>query len=417
MFARIHRILLASALLLAAVANPAGAQVAPDSTPNLLLQVPNGSGGFLAATIQATLRQPDGKILVAGDFTRLADGTPRSRLLRLNADGSLDSSFSPVFSSVATACVVYSLTWANNSIYAGGTFDAVNGTNSPNVVRLDRNGSVASGWSSPFAVGSPGQPIRALAATSSSLFVGGDIQLNNAFGLARLDAFNGNWDFSWIAQTQNGDVVNPPSGGTRGEVRVLSLVDGDLLVGGDFLKIANVLVRGLARISQAAPVSVRAFDAGLSGSSYRVSALQRSGSKLYIGGTFFRQVAPFVGYLNRVDISTGVFDSAWQPSTNGSVEALSLEGTLLYVGGSFANAIPPSGGNRLMRIPTNGNGAIDATWNTTLDDTVLSLAHDCHNRLIVGGAFDTAGGQVRNGLAGYQTPAGDCIFYSGFETP
>jgi hypothetical protein len=417
MFAPIRRIVLAAALVLVALAAPVSAQVTPDSTPNLQLQLPNGSGGFLAATIHATLRQPDGKILIAGDFTRLADGTPRSRLLRLNADGSLDTGFAPGFSSVATACVIYSLAWNNNTIYVGGTFDAVNGTNSPNVVRLDRTGVVTSGWTSPFAVGSPGQPIRALAATSTSLFIGGDIQLNNAFGLARLDAINGNWDFSWIAQTQNGDVLNPPSGGTRGEVRVLSIVDGDLLVGGDFLKIANVQVRGIARISQAAPVSVRAFDAGLSSSSYRVSALQRSGSKLYIGGTFFRQVAPFVGYLNRVDISTGVLDSTWQPSTNGSVEALALEGTLLYVGGSFANAIPPSGGNRLLRIPTNGNGAIDAAWNATLDDTVLSLTHDCHNRLIVGGAFDTAAAQLRNGLAGYQTPTGDCLFYSDFETP
>jgi hypothetical protein len=417
MFALIRRIVFVAALALAAVVAPASAQVMPDSTPNLQLQLPNGSGGFLAATIYATLRQPDGKILIAGDFTRLADGTTRSRLLRLNTDGSLDSGFAPAFSSLATACVIYSLAWANNTIYAGGTCDAVNGINSPNVVRLDRNGVISSGWSSPFAVGSPGQPIRALAATSTSLFIGGDIQLNDAFGLARLDALNGNWDFSWIAQTQNGDVLNPPSGGTRGEVRVLTVVDSDLLVGGDFLKIANVQVRGLARISQAAPVSVRAFDAGLSASSYRVSALQRSGTKLYIGGTFFRQVAPFVAYLNRVDVSSGVLDSSWQPNTNGSVEALALEGSLLFVGGSFANAIPPSGGNRLIRIPTTGNGAIDSAWNVSMNNTVLSLTHDCHSRLIAGGAFDTAGGQARNGLAGFLTPVGDCIFYSGFEMP
>ena len=418
MFMSMRRFMLVGVLGLVAVATlPASAQVAPDATPNLQLQVPNPGGGFLPATVHATLRQPDGKILVAGDFTRLADGTPRLRLLRLNADGSLDTGFAPAFSSVGTTCVIYSLAWANNSIYVGGAFDAVNGTNSPNVVRLDRNGTLASGWTSPFAVGSPGQPIRALAATSTSLFIGGDIQLNNAFGLARLDAVSGNWDFAWIAQTQNGDVINPPSGGTRGEVRVLALVDGDLMVGGDFLKIANILVRGLARISQTAPVSVRAFNAGLSASSYRIEALQRSGTKLYIGGTFFREVAPFVSYLNRVDIGTGLLDTSWQPSTNGSVTTLALEGSLLYVGGSFANAIPPSGGNRLIRIPTTGNGAIDSSWNTTLDDTVLSLSHDCHNRLIVGGAFDTAAGQLRNGLAGYLTPSGDCIFYSGFETP
>ncbi len=407
---------LAAGLLLCANA-PVLAQVAPAPNPNLQLQLPNPSGGFLAATVYATLRQPDGKVLVGGNFTQLGDGTPRLRLLRLNVDGSLDTGFSPQITSVSTACVVYSLAWANGSIYVGGTFDGVNGSTSPNVARLNINGTTASGWSSPFPVGSPGQPIRALAATPTSLFIGGDIQLNNAYGLARLDAFNGNWDLAWIAQTQNGDISNPPSGGNRGDVRSLLVVGADLFVGGDFLKIANVQVRGIARISQAAPVSVRAFDAGLSASSYRISAMQAAGSKLYIGGTFFRAVAPNVNYLNRVDINSGLLDASWQPNTNGSVEALALDGSMLYVGGSFANAIPPSGGNRLIRIPTTGSGAIDSTWNTTINDTVLSLAHDCRARVVVGGQFTVAGGQTRNGLAGYQTPSGDCIFYSGFETP
>ena len=393
------------------------AQVSPTANPNLALQMPNTSGGFLAATVYATLRQPDGKVLVGGNFTQLGDGTPRQRLLRLNVDGSLDSGFSPVITSVSSACVVYSLAWANGSIYIGGTFDAVNGSTSPNVARLNPDGSTASGWTSPFAVGSPGQPILALAATPTSLFIGGDIQLNNAYGLARLDAFSGNWDPAWIAQTQNGDINNPPSAGNRGDVRALLTADGDLLVGGDFLKIANVQARGVARISQSAPVSVRAFDAGLSSSTYRVSAMQAAGSKLYIGGTFFRAVGPNVNYLNRVDINTGALDAAWQPNPNGSVEALALSGAMLYVGGSFTNAIPPSGGNRLLRISTTGNGAIDSTWSTSVNDTVLSLAHDCHSRVVAGGQFSLAGGLARNGLAGYQTPAGDCIFYSGFETP
>ena len=416
MMCRISVHALALVVVLATIA-PAIGQVSPDSVPNLQLQVPNPSGGFLAATVFASLRQPDGKILIGGDFTRLADGTPRSRLLRLNTDGSLDAGFAPQFASVASACAVYSLTWANGSIYVGGTFDSVNGTTSPNVTRLNPDGSVSNGWTSPFSPGSPGQPIRALVATPTSLFIGGDIQLNNAYGLARLDASNGNWDFSWIAQTQNGDINNPPTGGTRGDVRVLLPVGGDLIVGGEFLKIANVQVRGVARISQVAPVSVRAFDAGLSSSSYRVSAMQTAGSKLYIGGTFFRATAPNVNYLNRVDINSGMLDATWQPNTNGSVFALALDGPTLYVGGSFTNSILPSGGNRLIRIPTSGNGTIDSAWNTTLNDTVLSLTHDCRARVIAGGQFNMAGGQARNGLAGYQTPAGDCLFYSGFDTP
>ena len=38
--------------------------------------------------------QPDGKVLIGGDFTTV-NGTNRNGIARLNADGSLDSSFNP----------------------------------------------------------------------------------------------------------------------------------------------------------------------------------------------------------------------------------------------------------------------------------------------------------------------------------
>ena len=48
--------------------------------------------------------QPDGKLLIGGNFTSY-NGTPRNRIARLNADGSLDASFNPG-------------TGANSSVYA-----------------------------------------------------------------------------------------------------------------------------------------------------------------------------------------------------------------------------------------------------------------------------------------------------------
>ena len=49
--------------------------------------------------MSAIALQPDGKILVAGDFTMIGGGgtghTPRNRIGRLNADGSLDATFNP----------------------------------------------------------------------------------------------------------------------------------------------------------------------------------------------------------------------------------------------------------------------------------------------------------------------------------
>ena len=46
-------------------------------------------GGVLAVQTEV-----DGKVLVAGDYTT-ADGVSRKNLARLNANGSLDTSFNP----------------------------------------------------------------------------------------------------------------------------------------------------------------------------------------------------------------------------------------------------------------------------------------------------------------------------------
>ena len=45
--------------------------------------------------IRALLLQPDGKILIGGDFFNY-NGAARDCIARLNADGSLDTSFLPV---------------------------------------------------------------------------------------------------------------------------------------------------------------------------------------------------------------------------------------------------------------------------------------------------------------------------------
>src|SRR4029077_1308393 len=51
------------------------------------------------APVVAIAVQPDGKILVGGNFTTLGGGgtgtTTRNRIGRLNADGSLDTTFNP----------------------------------------------------------------------------------------------------------------------------------------------------------------------------------------------------------------------------------------------------------------------------------------------------------------------------------
>jgi hypothetical protein len=83
----IRTFLLAAALTLLAAAPPAWAETAGTLDPNFN---PNVSGG--KAEVRSMAVQPDGKIIIGGNFTSVK-GEPHANVARLNADGSVDDKF------------------------------------------------------------------------------------------------------------------------------------------------------------------------------------------------------------------------------------------------------------------------------------------------------------------------------------
>jgi uncharacterized delta-60 repeat protein len=81
--------------------------------------------------------QADGKILVAGNFTAL-DNQPRSRLGRLNADGSLDAGFTPGANSTVTSLALQ----ADGRIIVSGAFTNLAGQARNRLGRLSADGSL-----------------------------------------------------------------------------------------------------------------------------------------------------------------------------------------------------------------------------------------------------------------------------------
>ena len=94
------------------------------------------------SSVNGFFRQPDGKILVFGNYTSVAtiEGAGRTRLSRLNADLSLDTSFVPVGpSSVPSAVIADGL----GRIYVAGGFAGYGGNNGYNyLVRLNPDGTL-----------------------------------------------------------------------------------------------------------------------------------------------------------------------------------------------------------------------------------------------------------------------------------
>src|SRR3989440_5005748 len=78
-------------------------------------------------TIRVVVVQPDGKILIGGDFTALAPNggasVPRNRIARLNADGTLDATFDPNANSVVRSIALQ----PDGKILVGGNFTNIGG--------------------------------------------------------------------------------------------------------------------------------------------------------------------------------------------------------------------------------------------------------------------------------------------------
>jgi uncharacterized delta-60 repeat protein len=92
----------------------------------------------------ALLLQPDGKILVAGSFTRI-NGVPRRSAARLNPDGTLDHSFANVqvaFRPPGFWEVKCLALQPNGKVLLGGFFTSVNGISRQGIARLNTDGTL-----------------------------------------------------------------------------------------------------------------------------------------------------------------------------------------------------------------------------------------------------------------------------------
>ncbi|EKE19188.1 MAG: hypothetical protein ACD_9C00099G0001, partial [uncultured bacterium] len=85
------------------------------------------------------LLQPDGKILIGGTFTTY-NGTSRNHIARINADGTLDTTFSP--GSGANDDIYSLVLQSDGKILVGGPFTTYNGTSRNYIARINSNGSL-----------------------------------------------------------------------------------------------------------------------------------------------------------------------------------------------------------------------------------------------------------------------------------
>ncbi len=193
----------------------------------------NIGSGFNGGVLDIVV-QPDGKILVAGTFTSF-NGKLRNRIARLNADGSLDITFDPGSGADATVYKIALL--PNGKIVLGGNFDNLNDTSRFRLGILNSNGTIDLSFEAGFD-NDPANTIRSMVLQpDGKLIIGGSFKSYNRVlrdNLARLMILQPNtapFDFDGDFKTDL-SIFRPSNGqwwyqrSSDGQVSALQFGDG-----------------------------------------------------------------------------------------------------------------------------------------------------------------------------------------------
>jgi uncharacterized delta-60 repeat protein/uncharacterized repeat protein (TIGR02543 family) len=329
--------------------------------------------------------QPDGKIIIVGDFTTY-NGTPRNRVARLNSNGSIDLSFNPG-------------TGANDSVYGVaiqpdgkvlivGSFTLYNGVARNRIVRINSDGSLDETFDP--GIGADNTVNCVAIQRDGKIIIGGAFTNYNgtvSSYLARLKA-DGSYDFGF-------DV----SSGPDNEVNSISIQsDNRIIIGGAFLNCGGEGRSRIARLEEDGSLDI-SFDPGVGADDeIYVTELQTDG-KIILGGIFnsYGGSGKYIARSNYDGTKDSVFISSGAgPDYEIYSIAIQSDGKII-IGGNFGNYDSISC-SHLARL--NANGTLDTSFETSNgpDSTVSCIAVQSDGKILVGGEFITYNGIRRHSI-------------------
>jgi uncharacterized delta-60 repeat protein len=193
--------------------------------------------------------QSNGQIILGGDFT-MVNGINLNNVARLNADGSVDTSFNPGVGPDGTVNAV--ALDAVGNVIIGGSFDTVSGVNCGGVARLSVNGTLDTTFAPGIGTYNPDtlatDPVYALAVQPN-----GQILIAGGFSYLDLDSYNGivrlNPDGTLDLSFNPGKgTLNPVTGDSDTIYAMILQPDGNILIGGDFTTFNQTRRVGVARL-------------------------------------------------------------------------------------------------------------------------------------------------------------------------
>lgn len=347
--------------------------------------------------VYAVALQPDGKVIVAGVFTSV-NGVTRNRVARLNFDGSLDTSFNPSANSNvsnASSSVFAVIVQPDGKILIGGTFTVVNGLARNRIARLlNAPGTLAfttEAVSVDEAAGTVSLTVTRTGGTDNTVVA----KVTAADGTATMPA-------DYFIPSGDVDTSFNPGEGLEQRFNALAVqTDGKVLISAYFsTTVDGAIQHRIARLntdgSPDTSFSTNANDR------VTIIVIQPDG-KILIGGLFTMVNGVSRNRIARLNIN-GSLDTSFDSGTNvGYFTAIVLQSNgKILVGGSFTNVNNVSR-NNVARL--NPNGSVDATFDTSLgaNGTVNTIAVQTDGKVIIGGNFSMVNNVPRSKAARLNT--------------
>ncbi len=383
--------------------------------------------------VQAIVVQPDGKIVIGGDFTAF-NTTPRNSIARVNQDGQLDTSFNPGLGADNYVSAV--ALQPDGRILIGGGFTSVNASLRYGIARLLPNGAVDPTFNP--GIGADG-PVRAVSLQSDGkILIGGEFIYYNGTNrnyLARLNS-DGSLDTTFdpgdgpngpvysMALTAGAMNINRQASGGQAEDRFpvdSGSMQGSITVTYDFLTIPDTLriyngndllldtglINGVGTVtvpysgsSSYLTVVINEGNNSSEGTQWRYSLAINPvvDERPVIGGNFTSFNGIEMNYVTRLN-PDGSVDQSFTPGTGPDdvVYAVAKQGNKVVIGGAFTSVDIR---NRRGVARLNEDGTLDTTYDTGsgTDNTVYSITVQANGQAVLGGVFNAFNGTRRIGL-------------------
>ena len=347
----------------------------------------NASIGTSVPSVSDVEPTGDGKLLIVGSFSQVS-GVARSRIAKLNADGSLDLTFAASLGFINSLPKI--LIDGNGKIVLTGDIVRIGSTTLNGIARLDSDGTLDSTFGATFAGGFTYDCVA-----GSSLYCVGSFEKVNSqdrFGVVRLTA-SGSVDSAYNSSI-----------GLQGRVYKTSVQgDGKTTAVGDFSHVGNAQRRCISRFNLDGSLDL-GFDPGtgpetLPGGAPEIRDIAISAeSKIAVSGkfvTFSGQPAKGIALL---DSSGQIIPGFRAPLAigDGITRAVFSGNKIIVIGGfQFENQ---SVFENIARL--NSDGSRDTSFNPLIGGGEVKDAFSMPGgRLLIVGSFQTVGGVSRKSLA------------------